>query len=104
MKGYLEQNGIPTPDNPVEIETIEIPLQKATYEDIQALNIDLQTKLLVKDKEIERLNNIINKLEEYILNHYIVGHIVQNASLDDILNKLKELKEGNNENNNKENN
>ena len=46
------------------------------------------------DKEIERLNNIIDELEKYILNHYIVGHQIQNASLDGILNKLKELKEG----------
>ena len=43
--------------------------------------------------EIDRLNNIINELEEYILNHYIVGHTIQNASLDGILDKLKELKE-----------
>ena len=35
--------------------TIEIPLKKATYEDIQALNINLQTQLFVKDKEIESL-------------------------------------------------
>lgn len=45
-------------------------------------------------EEINRLNNIITELEKYILNHYIVGHTIQNASLDDILNKLKELKEG----------
>ena len=45
--------------------------------------------------ERERLNNIINELEEFILNHYIVGHTVQNASLDAILLKLKELKEEN---------
>ena len=46
------------------------------------------------ENEVNRLNNIINELEEYILNHYIVGHQIQNASLDDILNKLKKLKEG----------
>ena len=44
------------------------------------------------DKEIERLNNIIKQTEEIILNHYIAGHKVQNASLDMILNKLKELR------------
>ncbi len=43
-------------------------------------------------KELERYKNIVNELENFILNHYIVGHKVQNASLDDILNKLKELK------------
>lgn len=45
--------------------------------------------------EMEKYKNIINDLENYILNHYIVGHTIQNASLDDILNKLKELKENN---------
>lgn len=42
--------------------TIEIPLKKATYEDIQALNINLQTQLFVKDKEIERLKDLIKAL------------------------------------------
>ena len=45
------------------------------------------------DNEVQRLNNIINQTEEIILNHYIVGHKVQNASLDMILNEIKELKE-----------
>lgn len=45
--------------------------------------------------ELERYKNNIDELENFILNHYIVGHKVQNASLDDILNKLKELKERN---------
>jgi len=53
---------------------------------------DLIDEIQEKDKEIERLNNIIDELENYILNHYIVGHTIQNASLDGILNKLKELK------------
>ena len=43
-------------------------------------------------KEIERLNNIINELEEYLLNHYEVGNEIQNEWNDDILDKLKELK------------
>ena len=42
-----------------------------------------------------QLTNNWNELEEFILNHYIVGHTIQNASLDAILNKMKELKENN---------
>ena len=48
--------------------TIEIPLKKATYEDIQALNINLQTQLFVKDKEIERLNNKVEELDTKWIN------------------------------------
>lgn len=43
-------------------------------------------------QENQKLVKVFDELEEYILNHYIVGHTVQNASLDDILNKLTELK------------
>ena len=47
-----------------------------------------------KDKEIERLNNIINELKRYIGNEY---YCFDNESLEfkiakDILNKLQELK------------
>ena len=45
-------------------------------------------------QENQKLVKVIDELEEYILNHYIVGHTIQNASLDDILNKLTELKGG----------
>ena len=44
-------------------------------------------------KENQRLNNVLNELENFILNHYIVGDRVQNYSLDCILKKLNELKE-----------
>ena len=47
-------------------ETITIPLNKVSYEDLEALTIEQQTQLFVKDKEIERLNNIINKIDEYV--------------------------------------
>lgn len=46
--------------------TITIPLNKVSYEDLEALTIEQQTQLFVKDKEIERLNNIINELEKEI--------------------------------------
>ena len=56
-----------------------------------------EKQLEEKDKEIERLNNILDELEKHILSLYIVGHTVQNATLDSIIYKLKKLKENNNE-------
>lgn len=62
----------------------------------------LETKELLNyiinlQEENKKLVKVIDELEEYILNHYIVGHTVQNASLDDILNKITELKGGSDE-------
>ena len=56
--------------------TIEIPLKKATYEDIQALNINLQTQLFVKDKEIEKLQSIIKEVRDKTI------QMIANNSLD----------------------
>lgn len=53
--------------------TITIPLNKVSYEDLEALTIEQQTQLFVKDKEIERLNNIINELEKYLEKTIIDG-------------------------------
>lgn len=57
-----------------------------------------------KDKEIERLNNIINKLEKYLEEHSKIDYecnatiIHEQMACAFVLNKLKELKEsGNNE-------
>lgn len=69
MKGILIQEGTPTPDKPVEIKTITIPLNKVSYEDLEALTIEQQTQLFAKDKEIERLNSIIKEVREYIKNN-----------------------------------
>ena len=54
---------------------------------------------LAKEKEqiqdeLQRKDNNWNELKEFILNHYIVGHTVQNGSLDMIINKMKELESG----------
>ena len=67
--------------------TIEIPLKKATYEDIQTLNINLQTQLFVKDKEIERLNNIIKEVREYIENSKVRKPWVKGSGILKILDK-----------------
>lgn len=65
--------------------TIDIKLK--TYEQLQFEIMKLNTDIVLKDKEIERLNNIINEFEKYLVN------VKQFAYLD----KLKELKEGDKE-------
>lgn len=59
---------------------------------------DLQQKVEEKNKEIDRLNNIINELEKYIGQEW---YCFDNESIEfkvarDILNKLKALKEDKN--------
>ena len=50
-------------------ETITIPLNKVSYEYLEALTIEQQTQLFVKDKEIERLK----KREQECIDHYLVS-------------------------------
>lgn len=62
------------------------------------VDLEKDIKILLKENErkekvINRLNNIINELETIIKTHYIVGYEIVNNILDDILLKLKELKE-----------
>lgn len=45
--------------------------------------------------ELQKKDNNWNELKEFILNHYIVGHKVQNGSLDMIINKMRELENDN---------
>lgn len=61
-------------------------------------NTKIRNSIIGRDKrkekelelEIERLNNIINELEEEISRHIA---LCTDATLNDILDKLKELKE-----------
>ena len=72
--------------------TIDIKLK--TYEQLQFEITKLNTDIFLKDKEIERLNNIINELEKYIDDNYFyddVGMKIFDVSL--LEDKLKELKE-----------
>lgn len=52
------------------------------------------TEIMDIQQELQRKDNNWNELKEFILNHYIVGHTVQNGSLDMIINKMKELENG----------
>lgn len=83
-------------------ETIEIPLVKATYEELQEVICELQVERIVKDQEIERLNNIINetlKELEKIGDFYTtpsgeVIHLIDKIlHINKAINKLKEGKE-----------
>lgn len=62
--------------------------------------VELRKQVSEKDKEIERLNNIINELENYLedKNEFFkistMGYSY--GVVKDILDKLKELKESNN--------
>jgi hypothetical protein len=54
--------------------------------------------IIAKDKEIDRLNNIINELEEYIIEHIDEYRDMEQDAMFEfglVLDKLKELKEGN---------
>ena len=93
-------------------ELIEYNLEyfNKTLEDEQIANsmldkVELETKLQEKNKEIERLNNIINTFEEwleieerkcknYATNDYEGGYV---DAINTIIEKLKELKGENNE-------
>lgn len=84
--------------------TIDIKLK--TYEQLQFEIMKLNTDIVLKDKEIERLNNIINELEEELEREINFGKTIPkeannyNSSLDirhtleKVLERLKELKEG----------
>lgn len=70
-----------------------IPFYRYEYADF------LYQQLEEKDKEINRLNNIINKLEKYLIECGVDDEIMECCDLYDIngidlRNKLKELKEG----------
>lgn len=81
MKGYLEQKGTPTPDKPVEIkskligknlfETYEVNSRTYTGNLPKNAFISIPKKQYIEyeqqKEEIERLNNIINDFEKYLI-------------------------------------
>ena len=46
-------------------------------------------------QELQRKDNNWNELKKYVMNCYIVGHTVQNGTINQILDKIKELEESN---------
>ena len=79
-----------------EIYKYKKSMKDLTYDmDIEHLLRTCKT-LDYSQKEIERLNNIIDELEKHI-NAMIFETPSEKELLENILNKLKELKEGTNE-------
>ena len=86
--------------NKTELQKQEI---KGLKKHLEQLKVDLQeandnitwwtNRFKVVERKSEKLTNNWNELEEFIKNHYIVGHTIQNASLQDISRKMKEIKE-----------
>lgn len=78
----------------------EFPFLEKTTENYYQVMNRYYTEEFVKQlqQELQRKDNNWNELKEFILNHYIVGHKVQNSSLDMIINKMKELESKGEEN------
>ena len=75
---------------------VDLILSPEHYEEYKGT---LNKQLEEKDKEIDRLNNIINEFEKWIRDNRATG-LAQNHNLtvifaDMLLDKLKELKENN---------
>lgn len=74
----------------------DILLKQKDYEELSQSIFDLNLKIMEKDKEIERLNNIINELEKWIkedTEKYMITMETGRAfNMFDILDKLQELK------------
>ena len=70
--------------------------RKKIKELLQIPKEDLLTKYMFQEQEIERLNNIINEIEAIV--YADISNIDCRISIQEKLDKLKELKEsGNNE-------
>jgi hypothetical protein len=70
---------------------VDLVLSPEHYEEYKGT---LNKQLEQKDKEIDRLNNIINELKKYLIEMSDKSWN-DNGAYDDILDKLKELKDNN---------
>ena len=75
---------------------VDLVLSPEHYEEYKGT---LNKQLEEKDKEIDRLNNIINELEKYIHNELVLDFYNDDMPCELIINKMekmiKELKENN---------
>lgn len=75
----------------VDIDKVEKLIEEKEHSVYATKFYSMQKQIDEKDKEIERLNNIINELEKDIKNLYTYG-IKNNAEQRDyLLNRLEEL-------------
>lgn len=74
---------------------MNIDVKLKTYEQLQFEITKLNTDIFLKNKEIERLNNIIyREISNYILNKY---GMLDDTQYHDFLNELELKESGNNE-------
>ena len=64
------------------------------YKIVDGIMIVVSKDIIIEEyrKEIERLNHIINELEKYLKENYVIDNPIKFKN--DLLDKLKELKEG----------
>ena len=71
-----------------------IDLELKSYDELQFEIMRLITDNYLKQQQITQLTNNWNELEEWLLNHYEVKNKIQNKCIDEVLDKMKEIKEG----------
>ena len=72
MKGYIKQDGIPTPDKPQKIKNLVVNKEAKELIEKQSKEIERLNKELTEEKEVSQalansnvmLSNIINELEK----------------------------------------
>jgi len=75
-------------DDLIKADLVEgVPIPLSNNEKLELLNT-----INSQSKEIERLNNIINELGKYLKENYVIDNPIKFKN--DLLDKLKELKEG----------
>ena len=67
------------------------PYQAKKIDELENQNIKLEIELDKKDKEIERLNNIINEIYTF-LSQYTITHTWQKVVIEDTIKYIDELK------------
>jgi hypothetical protein len=82
----------------VEVKDFEEEILEGLYTLLNENGINKVKDLInLKNKQIQELTNNWNELEEWLLNHYEVKNKTQNECIDEVLDKMKEIKDGNNE-------
>lgn len=73
------------------IEATKIELKKRTPEELVDKITELATDNIIKNKEIDRLNKIIDELEKYLTTN--IRHSADRQVYGNVYYKLQELKE-----------
>ena len=80
------------------LETTSLePHDDYTSEFTYAEQKQIWNRIKEQKRQIQELTNNWNELEEWLLNHYEVENKTQNECIDEVLDKIKEIKGGNKE-------